>query len=179
MSWSADALDKGAAATKDTRAAALMRKIATSIRGRRAPYEEELISRLSVLAALCIELRIDTVCDIREACAVWSKEAGGYMLTRNVNDDGTADLGWIQINDLWKQPDRIRLSRIESLVYFRDVIAPAFVKQGKRPLDAFNASNVDWAAHLPYVDEAFRRVTKPHPTKPAGLLALGTPTLRS
>lgn len=179
MSWSADALDKGAAATKDGRAAALMRKIAATIRARRAPYEEELISRLCVLVALCIELRIDTVCDIREACAVWSKEAGGYVSTLNRNGDGTVDLGWIQINDLWKQPDRIRLSRIESLVFFRDVIAPAFVRQGKRPLDAFNASDVDWVSHLPYVDEAIRRVSRPHPTKPAGLVTLGTPLLRS
>ena len=167
MSWSADALDQGATATKDTRAAALMRKIAASIRTRRTPHEEELISRICVLAALCIELHIDSVCDIREACAVWSKESGGYVLTRNYNaKDDTIDLGWIQINDVWHQSDRVRLSRIESLVYFRDVIAPEFVKQGKKPLDAFNASGVDWAAHLPYVDEAFRRITRPHPKKP-------------
>lgn len=166
MSYDVDLANKGLAAATLDKARAYLRILRDRATTRYAPWEEELITRLGVLAALGDELHIAAIVDPVLAVAVWGQEAGGYRLARRLNGNGSNDLGPLQENSVHGRADALRLSRIDVMAYWRDVLAPRRVKSGQHPLQDYNAfTSGDYAAKVPYAAEAWRRVTTPHPTR--------------
>lgn len=165
MSYDADIANKGLAATTLAKARAYLTILRDRALKRPSPTEEELISRLSVLAALADELHVAAIVDPVLAVATWGKESGGYRLARRLNDNGTTDLGPCGENSVHGRSDKLRLSRIDSIAFWRDVLAPRRVKLGQHPLADYNAwKSGDYVEMLPFAAEAWRRVTRPHPT---------------
>lgn len=165
MTYDSDIADKGLAATTLAKAQAYLRILRDRALKRPSPTDEELISRLCVLAALADELGVVRHCDPVLCVAVWAQESGGYRLVRRHNGDGSNDLGPLQENSSHGRSDTLRLSRIDSMAFWRDVLAPRRIKLGQHPLADYRTyTSGDYRSKLPYAAEAWRRVTRPHPT---------------
>lgn len=164
MSYDVELLDRAAVAS-ESRARALIRIVAERLRGGWTPFEQELISRLTVLAALAIELDAQRHVDPVIAVAVWAEESGGYALVRRHNTNGSTDLGPLQENSVHGRSDRQRLSRIDSIAFWRDVLAPRRVARGEHALADYNAfTSGRYLAKMRYATEAVRRARAAHPT---------------
>lgn len=164
MSYDAQILEREAALTADPRAARMMRWVASRLRARWTVHEEELISRLVVLVVVADDLHVELLVDVEVAVAVWAEESGGYALARRANADGSNDLGALQENSIHGRTD-IRLSRVESVRFWRDVLAPRRLRRGHHPLADYNAfTSGRWVGKRRYAAEAVRRARKPHPT---------------
>lgn len=164
MSYDADLLDQAAIAP-ESRARALIRIVAARLRGGWTPYEQELISRLTVLAALAIELGAERHVDPVIAVAVWAEESGGYVMVRRLNANGSNDLGPLQENSVHGRSDRQRLSRIDSIAFWRDVLAARRVARGDHPLADYNAfTSGRYLSKMRFATEAVRRARAAHPT---------------
>lgn len=167
MSWIADGLEAEAARSGSATLAGRLRRYATAIRARRAPWETDLIARLCVSAALYTELHCDRAfpnLDPIDVIATWAEEGGGFRLVSRRNDNGTNDFGPIQINSVHGQSIDFRLSFISSISYWRDTLAPRRLKAGQHALGDFKAfTEGRYLAKKPYAAEAWRIVSAPHP----------------
>lgn len=163
MTYDSD-LAEQAAVAPEKRARALMRLLASRLRGGWASWEQELISRLTGLAMIAVELDVVRHVEIRIAVATWAKESGGYQLVRRRNTNGTDDVGWLQENSVHGRSDGERLARAGSILYWRDVLAPRRIGRGQHPLADYRAfTSGAYVDMLLYADEAIRRASAPHP----------------
>jgi hypothetical protein len=167
MSYTASVIEREAERTKDTRTAKVLKALVPSLRAQPAPWEVDLIARLTVVARVFIEQGLEPYADIVEAVTVVAGESGGYWNTHNVNEDGTSDIGVAAWNDVHRYALQTRLSVLSSLGRMSDRVKQNYMRN--EPLfNQWNASRETERMNTlrPYAKRAVAIAQAPHPTKP-------------